>query len=142
MEVEHSFGVIPYRIQNDRYEFFLIQHIAGHFTFPKGHPMGNETPIETVFRELQEETGIVDILIDETKLFESEYDLTRDTLVIHKHVTYFVGKLEGSPALLLQASEVQNALWLPFDAAKTTITFDEDRQNLIDAMAYLESAGK
>ncbi len=142
MEVEHSFGILPYRLIEGQYEFFLIEHHAGHFTFPKGHPEGSETNVETALRELMEEVGITDITVDTEKIFETEYDLTRKNGVIHKFVGYFLGRIENDPPLTLQASEVKNALWLPFESAKTQITFPEDRTVLTDAMAYLEHQSK
>ena len=57
-KVEQSAGAVLFRRQGGRIVYLLLQHIRGHWAFPKGHVEGRETSIETARREINEETGI------------------------------------------------------------------------------------
>ena len=48
---DFSCGVIPYRVVDGTRQFLLIQHKAGHWAFPKGHPEAGETNLQTARRE-------------------------------------------------------------------------------------------
>jgi 8-oxo-dGTP pyrophosphatase MutT (NUDIX family) len=56
---DFSCGVIPWRLTpGGEREYLLIQHNAGHWSFPKGHPEAGEDDLVAARRELAEETGI------------------------------------------------------------------------------------
>ena len=49
---DRSFGVIPVRQQQGIRQYLLVQHHAGHWGFPKGHPDEGESPREAAERDL------------------------------------------------------------------------------------------
>ena len=60
MKQEKSAGAIVYRKEKEPM-FLLLHYEMGHWDFPKGNIEANEKDLETVKREIQEETGIKDI---------------------------------------------------------------------------------
>src|SRR5580700_5439311 len=91
MEIEDTaYGVIVvHRTDTDR--FLLLQQIAGHWSFPKGHKEGNESDKEAALRELAEESGIKDITLLDAPLISDSYSFTMDGTLWNKTVWYFVG---------------------------------------------------
>lgn len=84
MEKEKSCGCII--IEND--EALLLQHLDGHWGFPKGHIEENETEIQTALREVKEETNL-DVEIDEKKRYTDNYITDRGS---QKEVVLFIAK--------------------------------------------------
>ncbi|MDD2565890.1 MAG: NUDIX domain-containing protein, partial [Candidatus Gracilibacteria bacterium] len=70
---DESFGIIPLIKTINGLKILEIQHNAGHWGLPKGHPEGNESNIETARRELTEETGINNIDIIDGVSFSQKY---------------------------------------------------------------------
>lgn len=70
--MEVSSGIILYRKNEDRFEFFMCSPGGPYWVnrilwgFPKGHIENGETPFETALREFEEETS-VKLSKDETK---------------------------------------------------------------------------
>ena len=52
---EKSCGII---LIDDENQYLLVQLLAGHWDFPKGHVEQGETEKETALREVLEETGL------------------------------------------------------------------------------------
>jgi bis(5'-nucleosidyl)-tetraphosphatase len=64
--LEQSIGaVIRYcsSVENAEYEFLLLKNRRGFWGFPQGHKEKGETEIQTLIREVFEETGIVYLYI-------------------------------------------------------------------------------
>lgn len=121
-----SYGVIPLRRKEKDWEVLLIQHQAGHWAFPKGHPELNETPKEAAERELQEETGLTVVrYLFEEPLIESYY-FTWNKQLVHKTVTYFIAEVKGH--VRLQEAEVASSQWVPLSQATDLITFKEGQR--------------
>ena len=66
MNIEHSVGaVIKYQSvsKEDVPQFLLLRNRRGYWGFPQGHKEDGETELQTLVREVQEETGIDSINI-------------------------------------------------------------------------------
>lgn len=138
---DHSFGVIPYR-QNDAggREFLLIQHLAGHWSFPKGHAERGESPLETALRELAEETGLADVPLRPRPALEEHYRFTkRSGKLIDKTVTYYLGRVDADARITVQPEEVAAYAWANASDAMDRLTFDEGRRLLEQAVAVLDA---
>jgi len=141
MKNDFSCGVIPYRVVDDRREFLLIQHKAGHWAFPKGHPEAGESELETARRELEEETGLVEVEIDAGQPFEEHYEFTkRSGKRVSKRVVYFLGRVPAGQMVVLQESEVSDHAWCDAAQSRERMTFDEGRALLDQVLSYIDSA--
>lgn len=136
---DFSCGVIPYRIKDGRCEFLLIQHNAGHWAFPKGHPEKSEADLETARRELEEETGLSDVTLDESHPFEESYRFTkRSGKEVNKRVVYFLGQVEPGQKVKVQEEEVSGHAWGTAEQTRKQLTFDEGRALFDAVLAYLD----
>ena len=136
---DFSCGVIPYRVVDGVREFLLVQHKAGHWAFPKGHPEKAEEHAETALRELEEETGLGRVELETSHPFNEQYVFTkRSGKRVRKAVVYFVGKVGAGQSVRLQASEVSDYAWADAAATRERMTFDEGKALLDEVLAYLE----
>jgi bis(5'-nucleosidyl)-tetraphosphatase len=120
--------------------YLLIQHHAGHWGFPKGHPNAGESDEQAARRELAEETGITAVeLLAQPVLREQYYFRTRSSLV-RKTVTYFIG-LVDDPAVTPQDEEVADYAWGTFEQTLARLSFKEGRRLLQEAEAALNMRG-
>ena len=127
MPTDFSCGVIPITEFHGARHYLLVQHDAGHWSFPKGHPEGKESTLQTARRELTEETGLRGIEMVTTPAFDEHYVFTkRSGKIIDKTVTYYLGYIDSDAArrLRLQVEEVSDAKWLRPAAARSLMTFD------------------
>ena len=53
-----SFGILPLRMQNKAWSILIVEHLKGHWSFPKGHANDGEDHKTTAERELMEETHL------------------------------------------------------------------------------------
>ena len=120
---EESFGVIPIREINSRYQVFLVQIKSGyHWGFPKGHSDSDkESSKEIARRELKEETNLDIATFISDKIFSETYKIIRDNNEIEKTAYYFPVSVIGE--VKLQKDEVLNGGWFDIEEAIDKITF-------------------
>ncbi len=131
MKREYSSGfVVFHREIDDHIKFLMVQGYANYWGFPKGHLETNETRLDTARRELQEETGIVEISIIDNVTFHEQYIIRRKQRPsIEKHVTYFIGEVATTFAER-QKSEIKQLGWFDLDFAKSLVV--PDRKIILD----------
>jgi 8-oxo-dGTP pyrophosphatase MutT (NUDIX family) len=140
---DHSCGVIPYRVLDGTREFLLVQHTAGHWAFPKGHPKGDETPIDTARRELAEETGLTAVRLLEAPAFEEAYVFTkRSGKRVEKTVTYYLGRIDAAAGqtVRVQEQEVADHAWGTVEQTAGRLTFPEGRALLEQVRLYFAAS--
>ncbi len=116
MNKEKSCGAI---IFNEKNEFLVIKHNAGHWDFPKGHVEENETEIETAKREVKEETNL-DIEIVGNYRYKITYSPKEGVM---KDVIFFLAR-NTSNDVKIQEKEVSDYGWYNFSDALDILTFD------------------
>ncbi len=121
--IESSFGVIPARQVEGKWQLLMVKHHAGHWAFPKGHADPGETPLQTAKRELLEETGLEIVRQLYPHSFKEEYRFKKNNQTIEKSVTYFLAEVTGK--LCLQKEELSNSMWVPLQDAEKQATFSE-----------------
>ena len=128
MKTDYSCGVVPFRRLGNTVEYLLVQHQAGHWSFPKGHPEGDESAVETARRELAEETGIDQVTLIEKPAFTESYTFTkRSGKQVLKRVTYFLGEVNREAGVTVQAKEIADHQWADAATTRKKITFEEGR---------------
>jgi 8-oxo-dGTP pyrophosphatase MutT (NUDIX family) len=99
---------------------------------PKGHPDGEETPIEAATREVREETGLTAELIE--PLGEVQYEYERKGRLMNKTVAFFLYRyLSGS--LDDHDDEIEEAMWMPLEDALAAVTYPGEREILRRALS-------
>ncbi len=135
---DYSIGVVPlYKNPKGEIWVCLVLHTTGHWAFPKGHPDNNETEKETALRELQEETGIKNISLED-KTFNEHYSFEIDGVKYDKTVKYFFGYTPDTHASISEEfkNEISDIAWLPYEEAITRSTYLETKKTIKDILAY------
>ena len=129
---ETSAGAIVYTLIDKKPHYLLIKDFHDNFGFPKGHLEENETIEQAAIREIKEEMGI-DIKLDTDFKEELNYVMPNGK---NKTSIYFIGFYEDQTPVK-QPEEVKEILLLPYEESLKTITFDNMKEALVKADAYL-----
>ncbi len=140
MKKDFSFGIVPVHVtEKERYEVFIIRHLGGHWSFPKGHANEGETQIETAMRELNEETAlkIKKELLSDVVLTE-QYSFRAGKEHILKTVQYFIGEVINPFESEIDRSEAVEGKWVDINEAPMHLTFEEARRICREAAQILQ----
>ncbi|MEA3378287.1 MAG: NUDIX domain-containing protein [Nanoarchaeota archaeon] len=131
MPQEKSAGAIIY----NKGKYLILHYQAGHWGFPKGNIEKDETEIQTVRREVEEETSIKDIF--QVKGFSKKvsYFFKRQGKIVHKEVIYFL--FESNTDKIKLSDEHLSAEWLSFYETYHKLTFKNSKKILRDAHSFL-----
>ena len=135
METSCGFVLVNYD------SILLLQYPQGHWSFPKGHiEDDDEDHHSTALRELIEETGIKEIIIDEKWNFRTEYTFKRKGKEIPKQVFWFLAETDELEVKL--SHEHTNYLWLNFEDCEKQLTFSQEKILLQSARDYRDKIKK
>jgi bis(5'-nucleosidyl)-tetraphosphatase len=147
MPKETSAGAVIFRKEGNQILYLLLHYEAGHWDLPKGHIEKNETEIETVKREVEEETGVQDIkIIDGFKewikySFRDTYNLKGGSKekapFIFKIVTFYLAETKTKEIRI--SFEHTGYRWLPYTEAMEQLTFRKAREILEKANNFLKT---
>lgn len=136
MKKEKSCGAVVYKKEENEILFLLLKHNAGHWSFPKGHVEDNETEEQTALREIKEETNL-DVTINKGFKRVSTYSPKEGVM---KDVIFFIAELkENAEEEKAQECEIQELEWFSYEKAINTITYDNDKNILKQAIKYIRS---
>ncbi len=136
VETDKSWGIVPIRLQAGAALFLLIQHKAGHWGFPKGHPHAGELPLNTALRELREETGIDDCRVADEFVFSEQYHTHKRGRDLLKSVHYFPA-LVPHRTVHIDRDEIIDSIWLSLDPALERLTYANSREVLLQVQRAL-----
>ena len=103
----------------------------------KGNVEPNEGEKDTVLRELQEETGIVDARFIEGFREKIEYFYRRQGSTIHKEVIFFL--METNTEMVKLSFEHIGFVWLDYENAMERLTFKNAKDVLQKAHKLLKT---
>jgi 8-oxo-dGTP pyrophosphatase MutT (NUDIX family) len=129
---EQSFGVVVYCHSKPDKLYLILKHQAGHWSFPKGHKIENETDMVTAKREVKEETGL-DVQLVSNQTWHHRFMIDEG---VYKKVTYFVGK-SHTTSVTLQISEIAEAQWCCYEEALVRLTHIADQKILTNIHHFL-----
>ncbi len=147
MPFEKSAGAVVFHRQpNEKIEYLLLEHRAGHWAFPKGLIERNESPEETAKREIEEETGITKISLipgfKETQkyFFKVKYDYQLERgwkkgESVFKIVTFFLVEAKNQKVKI--SEEHIGYKWLLYKEALEQLTFKNAKEILRKANEFL-----
>ncbi len=136
-----SYGIVPLYKDGDTWKVLVIHQVSyrgdDFWIFPKGHAETQETPSETALRELQEETGVKDVLIGNKAPITIYYSFTHEGVRIEKTVEYFVGMCASTDTFISQPHEVKELKWCSFEEAQNLLTHQNSRDVLEKAKSQV-----
>ena len=134
MPLEFSAGAIIFR-KNKEIKYLLLQYRQGHWDFPRGHIEKGEKIIDTVKREIEEETGIKDL-----KFFPNFKKITswfyrRERKTFFKKAYFLLAETKRKRIQL--SPEHLAYRWLNFNKAINILTFKNAQKILKEAHHFL-----
>ncbi|PID52475.1 MAG: diadenosine tetraphosphate hydrolase [Candidatus Moraniibacteriota bacterium] len=145
---ERSVGAVVYRVQDDRIEYLLLKYRNGHWEFPRGKMEDEEMEIETMRREIWEETGIKKLeIIDGFRTLitfsyiaygkeREERKADNACIFVRKTAIFYLAQSVEKSVVL--SHEHQAAIWMQFDEALEKLTYNNAKRVLTQAQAQLE----
>ena len=140
--MEKSCGVVLFSKQ----KVLLLQYatgqkegewdLQGHWDFPKGHVDKGETEIETATRELEEETGIKNIILLDNFRKTINYKIQKRDRKTSKEVVFFIATTVETEINL--SHEHVDYGWFDFTSALKQLTYDNARSVLSEAILFYE----
>jgi len=132
---EQSAGAIVFR-KDKEIMYLLLHYDAGHWDFPKGHIEEGETELETLKREVKEETSIDDIDIIKAFKEKIHYFYRSKKDLISKEVVFYLAKTQTEKIRI--SFEHKGYEWLPYDQAIEKLTFKNAKEMLEKANKFLK----
>ncbi|MBW2976896.1 NUDIX domain-containing protein, partial [Candidatus Woesearchaeota archaeon] len=127
MKRERSAGAVVFR--KDKEALYLLLHYeAKHWDFPKGNVEANETDLETIKREIQEETGISEIEVIKGFKEKLHYFYKLKGELVSKDVVFYLAKTKAKEVKL--SFEHIGFKWLPYKKAIEQLTFKNAKEIL------------
>ena len=114
-----------------------MHYPGAHWGFVKGNVELNEKGKETVIRELEEETGILDPKFIEGFKERITYKYIRNGLPIYEEVLFFL--IETQTKKIRLSYEHSEYLWVQFSDAIKILTFNNHKNILKKAESLLRS---
>jgi bis(5'-nucleosidyl)-tetraphosphatase len=135
---EKSCGAVVF-FKGVQVDFLLLQYEAGHWDFVKGNVEPNESEIETVFRELQEETGIAATQTIDGFRERIQYFYRRQGETVQKEVIFYL--IEADTEKVQLSFEHVGYSWLDYNNALEKLTFKNAKDVLKKAELFLQEHG-
>jgi 8-oxo-dGTP pyrophosphatase MutT (NUDIX family) len=135
MQTEKSAGVIVFRQEKKERKYLLLHYEEGHWDFVKGKMEKNETEIQTLVREANEEAGLKDLeLIDGFKE-KISYFFKRNEELVSKEVIFYLAKTHLAKIML--SNEHIGYKWVSFENALRQLTYKNAQELLKTAESFL-----
>ena len=132
---ERSAGAVVFYLGESLVEYLLLHYEAGHWDFPKGAIEPGEAEIDTVRREVREETGIGEIEIVPGFRKEIHYFYRKLGQLVRKSVVFYLARSPTKEVTL--SYEHIGYLWLDYSRALRKLTFRTARETLKSAHEHL-----
>lgn len=129
---EKSCGAVVFKVEDGKIYYLIEKMKKGHYSIPKGHVENKETEEQTALREIKEETSL-NVWLDTRYKTRVTYSPYKGCM---KDVIFFVAKaLTKDP--IPQEIEVSEIYWLELKDAVARLTYDSDKQVVIDSSKFI-----
>ena len=134
---ERSAGAVILYAAEGEPEYLLLHYTAGHWDFPKGNIEPGESELETVRREVEEETGIRDIelVYGFRKLIRYHYRKGKE--LVSKEVVFYLAESKTKDVRI--SWEHTGYVWLGYEDALKKLTYKNAKELLRDAHEVVKS---
>ena len=143
MPLEKSAGAVVFRKEGNKIYYLLLHYPSGartprnYWDFPKGHIERGEKEIETVKREVKEETGLEDIKFIEGFKKWVKYFFRFQGKTVFKIVIFYLVETKNKNVKI--SSEHIGYKWLPYEEALEQLLFKNAKEILEEANNFLKN---
>ncbi|MBU4332208.1 NUDIX domain-containing protein [Patescibacteria group bacterium] len=142
MPQEYSAGAVIFHRAGETIKYLLLRYISeatgepGYWGFAKGHIEAGEEVKVTVVREVEEETGLRNVVFVGDILSKDEYFFRRKgpagkTQTVHKEVIYYLVESKTDQAAIPPDShEHCELVWLSYEKAVERATHENSKMIL------------
>ena len=133
---EKSAGAIVYRKDDGEVKYLLLLYGAGHWDYVKGHIETDEEEEETIIREAEEETNLIDLKIIPGFRERINYFYVKNGKKIGKEVVFLLAETETKDIKL--SFEHKDYKWMEYDKAVKKATFKTAKDLLKKADKFIK----
>jgi 8-oxo-dGTP pyrophosphatase MutT (NUDIX family) len=135
---ERSAGAVVFR-ESPKGRMFLLLQNAGRWDFPKGGVEKGENELQTVLREVKEETGLNNLNIIHGFRKVIEYFYRRNGKNVHKQVVYLLAVTEDEGVKI--SFEHQAYGWFEYREALDKASYENSKVTLSEAEKFVRRSG-
>jgi len=145
MPQEKSAGAIIL-FKNEEIEYLLLQYASkrgndkSYWDLPKGHVEKGETEVDTVKREVKEETGLSSLEFIKGFRREIKYFFRFEGKTIFKIVAFYLAEVKSKEIAI--SEEHLSYTWLPYKQALDKLTFKNAKDILEGANNFLKQKNR
>ena len=121
--IETSAGGVVIRVIEGVEHMLVIRDPYRKWGLPKGHAEEGETPGETALREVCEETGLADLVLD-VELITIDWFFRARGRRIHKYTTFFLMHSATGDPVPEHREGISACEWIPLHSAHRRISYD------------------
>lgn len=129
---EISAGGVVYRVTAEGPVVLLIRDGYRNWGFPKGHLEGDEGAESAARREVAEETGLAEVVV-EGSLDTIDWHFRARGTVVHKICHFFLMRAEREDVVPQLAEGITDCRWVSFDEAHQLLAYANARAVLAQA---------
>lgn len=136
-KLETSAGGVVYRLHKGEPLFLLIRDSYKNWGFPKGHLESNEAPDAAAVREVREETGLADVMLD-GEIDTIDWFFRFRGKLVHKVCHFFLMRTEVESTTPQRTEGITACRWATFAEAEQMVSYANARDVLLRANAMVQ----
>lgn len=136
-KLETSAGGVVYRLHDGEPLFLLIRDSYKNWGFPKGHLETDEAPDAAAVREVREETGLADVMLD-GEIDTIDWFFRFRGKLVHKVCHFFLMRTEVENTTPQRAEGITACKWARFEEATQLVSYANARDVLLRANAMVQ----
>ena len=127
--METSAGGVIFRWQGETPHILLIRDAYQHWGLPKGHLEDGETPAGAALREVEEETGLGNLVLG-PPLQTIDWFFRAQGRLIHKYCHFYLIEAPTGETCPQADEGITACAWVPLPDALRQISYDNAREVL------------
>ncbi|HKJ03648.1 MAG TPA: NUDIX domain-containing protein [Longimicrobiales bacterium] len=139
--VERSAGGVVVRTLDGEPRILVIRDPYQNWGLPKGHLEKGEGSGEAAVREVEEETGLSDLVLG-AELATIDWYFRSDGKLVHKFCAFYLMESKSGEPVPEAGEGITECVWMTLDEAAARISYDNAREVVKVAREALEGGAR